>query len=188
MPKRASRRVRPPATVSQLLELEARLGVVDDWLKGFGSSLQAQDTQLHELNGELRKARELALEALAQSQDALETRQLARSHEDRLTNLTLAVAEGIAHVERAEARIRATVQRARAQLAESGIESPALEAEGDQLQLLDEAGGGGRKLHAVREDVEPSPPSPGLQDRPDDRLPSPVPGMTRGELRRFRGA
>jgi len=185
MSKRASRSQPPPATVAQLVELEARLGVLEEILEQHRQAFGAQNAQLEELRGQLEKSRELALEGLAQSQDALEARTLARSHEDRLTNLTLAVAEGIAHVERAEARIRATVQRARAQLAESGIESPALEAEGDQLQLLDE--GGGRRLHAVPDDVDPSPPST-RQERPDDGRPSVVPGMTRGELRRFRGA
>jgi len=188
MPKRTSRPVQPPATVAQLLELEARLGVLEAMQPGIGADANATNARLLELHGELLKTRDLALEGLAQSQDALEARQLARSHEDRLTNLTLAVAEGIAHVERAEARIRATVQRARAQLAEAGIESPALEAEGDQLQLLDEGGSGGRKLHAVREDVEPPDPGPRLEDRADDGRPSLVPGMTRGQLRRFRGA
>ena len=188
MSKRASRQLPTPATVDQLLQLEARLGCLEEFSSSSSSWQQAVSSRLDELHQELTKSRELALEALAQSSDALETRQLARSHEDRLTNLTLAVAEGIAHVERAEARIRATVQRARAQLAEAGIESPALEAEGDQLQLLDEAGSGGRRLHAVREDVEPSPPGPGFEDRPDDGRPSAIPGMTRGQLRRFRGA
>ena len=188
MPKAASRRVPPPVSAEQLLALEARLGALEQWREEFIRVLGAQDAQLHELRAELTKARELALEALAQSEDALETRQLARSHEDRLTNLTLAVAEGIAHVERAEARIRATVQRARAQLADAGIESPALEAEGDQLQLLDDAGSGGRRLHAVREDVAAPDPGPRFEERPDDNRPSAVPGMTRGALRRFRGA
>ena len=188
MPKRAPRGVAPPATGKRLDDLEARLGILETYQReasGFAFSMGEAHT---ELRRELEANRKLALEALAQSQDALETRQLARSHEDRLTNLTLAVAEGIAHVERAEARIRATVQRARAQLAESGIESPALEAEGDQLQLLDETGSGGRRLHAVREEVEESAPSPRSDEWPDDGRPSPVPGMTRGMLRRFRGA
>ena len=188
MPKRASRQLPPPATVDQLLQLEARLGVLEEYQRESGR-FDFSMGELHtELRAELKKAMDVALEAHAQASDALETRQLARSHEDRLTNLTLAVAEGIAHVERAEARIRATVQRARAQLAESGIESPALEAEGAELQLLDEQGGGSRRLHAVREEVASSPVPELLQNRPDDHQPSAVPGMTRGELRRFRGA
>ena len=188
MPKRPSRSQPPPATVEQLVELEGRLGVLEGILEQHRQAFGARDAQVDELREQLTKSLNVALEAHAQSSDALETRQLARSHEDRLTNLTLAVAEGIAHVERAEARIRATVQRARAQLAEAGIESPALEAEGDQLQLLDDAGSGGRRLHAVREDVGPSSPSPGPDIRQDDGSPSQVPGMTRGQLRRFRGA
>lgn len=188
MPKRASRSQLPPATVNQLLELEARLGVLEAFANHTPDVFASVNSRLDELHQELTKAVNVALEAHAWSSDALETRQLARSHEDRLTNLTLAVAEGIAHVERAEARIRATVQRARAQLAEAGIESPALEAEGDQLQLLDDAGSGGRRLHAMPDDVG-APPAQSQPDvRADDHRPSPIPGMTRGQLRRYRGA
>ncbi len=188
MPKTRASRDRTPAPPAPVQLLEARVGAVEGFLEAINSSFRAQSAQLDELRGELTKGRELALEALAQSSDALETRQLARSHEDRLTNLTLAVAEGIAHVERAEARIRATVQRARAQLAEAGLESPALEAEGDQLHIFDEPGSGGRRLHAVREDVAAPDPGPRFEERPDDNRASGVPGMTRGQLRRFRGA
>lgn len=188
MPRRRASTAPPAATVEQLLTIEARLSVLDQLQEGTNTGLLAVSSQISELRAELTRTRELALEAVAQSEDALETRQLARSHEDRLTNLTLAVAEGIAHVERAEARIRATVQRARAQLADAGIESPALEAEGAELQLLDEGGGGGRRLHAVRDSVELTDPGPRPEERPDDNRPSAVPGMTRGELRRFRGA
>ncbi|MDH3463974.1 MAG: hypothetical protein OEM32_10160, partial [Acidimicrobiia bacterium] len=49
-------------------------------------------------------------------------------------DLNLAVAEGIKNVERAENRIRATVRRAREQLADVGLESPGLEAEYRDLQ------------------------------------------------------
>lgn len=186
MTNKPSRAKQTPATVKQLLALEARLGVIEAQLPGIGVDANALNGRVYELQAELLKSRELALEALSQSQDALETRQLARSHEDRLTNLTLAVAEGIAHVERAEARIRATVQRARAQLAESGIESPALEAEGDQLQLVYDGGSANRKLHAVRDEV--AAPAAAAVESLDDSRPSSVPGMTRGQLRRFRGA
>lgn len=48
-------------------------------------------------------------------------------------DINTAVAEGIKHVERAENRIRATVRRAREELADGGVTSPGLEAEARDL-------------------------------------------------------
>lgn len=111
------------------------------------------EVKVHELHGELDRilARissleetlaphgpvQLALDALdARVRDVLATAQLARAHEDRMNNLTLAVAEGISHVDRAEKRVRATVNRARKELRESGVESPGVEAEAAELRLI----------------------------------------------------
>ena len=55
-------------------------------------------------------------------------------------DINTAVAEGIKHVERAENRIRATVRRAREELAEGGVRSPGLEAEA--LDIFGRDGGG----------------------------------------------
>jgi len=73
--------------------------------------------------------------------------------QERIDTLTLAVAEGIAHVERAENRIKATVKRARRELEAGGIDSPGLAAEAQELFELDAEGSGGPPVSPVREDV-----------------------------------
>jgi len=54
--------------------------------------------------------------------------------------ISLAVAEGIEKVDRAERRVKATVQRARQEFKKRGFESPALDAEADDLREV-HAGG-----------------------------------------------
>lgn len=137
---------------------------------------------LQELPTSVHAIRDLAHEALAQAQDAMATAGLAKVHEDRLNSLTLAVAEGIQHVERAEARIRATVGRARAQLLDAGVESPGLEAEAASLHAGDGSGGAGGGVLSMPARVETPVESI------DDRRSSAIPGMTVGQLRKFRGA
>ena len=80
----------------------------------------------------------------------------------RMIELTLATSEGIERVERAERRVRATVTRARKELAAEGFESPGLEAEDAELRLLDGGRGEAGEVHPVREDVEPLGPPPGF--------------------------
>jgi len=75
--------------------------------------------------------------------DAHETRDLHATLERRVEELIFAVSEGISKVERAEARIRATVRRARAELEDNGTYSPALDAEAAELRVID--GGGGEE-------------------------------------------
>ncbi len=71
----------------------------------------------------------------------------------RFELLTEAVASGIAHVERSEARVRATVARARQELGQFGIEHPGLEAEGEELRFGDGGGSEEEGLPPVHEDV-----------------------------------
>jgi len=66
-------------------------------------------------------------------------------------DINLAVAEGIKNVERAENRIRATVRRAREQLSEHGLESPGLEAEYRDLQVVDGGRSEAPQVPAVHE-------------------------------------
>lgn len=94
--------------------------------------------------------------------------------EQDMTETRAAVAEGIQHVERVENRIRSTVRRAQEKLSEHGYESPGLEAEAAQLQLLD----GGRS-----EEKELPPMRQSLGSTP-----SPFPGLTMEDLARMRGA
>lgn len=71
-----------------------------------------------------------------------------------IQDLTLAVAEGVRSVARAEKRVAKTVQVARRQLAASGLEHPGLEAEAEELRERDAEGSDEGELPAVQEDVE----------------------------------
>lgn len=73
--------------------------------------------------------------------------------EEKDREQTLAIAEGIERVDRAERRVRAAVQRARKRLEEHGYEDPGLEAEAEQLQLLDGDGGEAEGVPAMHGDV-----------------------------------
>jgi predicted nucleic acid-binding Zn-ribbon protein len=100
----------------------------------------------------------------------IEIEQLQR----KITELVHAISEGIERTERSERRIKASVRRARKELAEVGLEDPTLEAEVAELQLLD--GGGGEGL---------SPVQPELED--DDEHPSSIRGVSRDQLMKARG-
>ena len=63
--------------------------------------------------------------------------------EGEMETLRFAVAEGIAHVERTENRIKSTVQRARSQLKEHGLEHDGLEVESAEISRWDGGGGEG---------------------------------------------
>lgn len=94
--------------------------------------------------------------------------------DQRLQELTIAVAEGITHVERAEARVRTTVRRARKELEASGLEHAGLTAEFEQLSVIN--GGGG--------DPSGVPPMP--TEMASDQESS-IPGVSLETLRRARG-
>jgi len=91
----------------------------------------------------------------------------------RMDELTLAVADGIGRTERAESRIKNTVYRAKQKLAASGLSDPALDAEADDLPPSD--GEGVAPVPAVQQSVEEA-----------TDVPSSVPGVTVGQLRRGR--
>jgi len=78
--------------------------------------------------------------------------------------LTLAVAEGIERVDRAERRIKATVARARKELANGGLRDEGLDAEAYELRELHGNGSEQLPLPAVQQEVaavEPQPSSIG---------------------------
>jgi len=77
----------------------------------------------------------------------------------RLKDMTLAIGEGIERTERAERRVRATVQRARKELAGHGFSDPAVEAEAAELHLVDGDGGGGGEVQGVPPGLESTEPS-----------------------------
>lgn len=131
------------------------------------------------------------LTPLSDATDALEAEVSALSHtihtrdigvdygprvtdcERRLEDLTYAVAEGIKNVERAEARIRATVSRAKKELEENGLDHPGLTAEHHELFPVDDRGSG----------------EGGLLQMPQlmGEAQSSIPGVSPGQLARIRG-
>jgi len=149
--KRPSSSESQPPPEPRLLALEAAL-----------DGIMAQLQVLEELRAQLGKTHGLALEAVAQAQDAFST---CQPLEARINHLTLAVAEGIQHVDRAERRIAGTVARARKLLAESGVESPGLEAEAYELRLVDGDGSKEPRVQQVPPNVEALPESDPLVDR-----------------------
>lgn len=70
---------------------------------------------------------------------------------DQVADLTLAVSEGIAHVDRSERRVRAVVQSAKARMERAGYIDPGLEAEDQALLELDVADGREERLPPVSE-------------------------------------
>ena len=93
--------------------------------------------------------------------------------ERRLEDLVYAVAEGIKNVERTEARIRATVSRAKRELEENGLDHPGLTAEHHEIFPVDGTGspeGGLLPMPQIMADAESS-----------------IPGVTPGQLARIRG-
>ncbi len=78
--------------------------------------------------------------------------------EARIKELIHAVSKGIEHTDRAERRIKSTIRRARKELADLGIEDPALEAEDAQLRLVDEPGGEQDGVQPVPEGVDRARP------------------------------
>lgn len=86
---------------------------------------------------------------------AQETRAEVNLHSTRFEELIFAVSEGISKVERAEARIRATVKRARKELEAGGTYSPALDAEAQELRVIDGDAVEKERLLVMQPRVEP---------------------------------
>ncbi len=128
-------------------------------------SIQALEIALEALQGRFAAYELARIEA---AQDALETRTRLDAHAARFEELIFAVSEGISKVERAESRIRATVRRARAELEEHGTYSPALDAEAQELRVIDGGGGEAEGVPPVPESVAPAPD---LTDIPGDWTP-----------------
>jgi hypothetical protein len=153
MKKRPSKGA-PPDFAVQLGLVEQRLAGHEAALDEIGRRVQA----LGQLAEGLAEVRSIALEAVAQAQDAHDAASLSREHDARLNNLTLAVAEGIQHVERAEARIRATVGRAKRQLNDAGLDSPGVDSEALTLGIRDGDGGAEGGVQPVRPKLASPPP------------------------------
>lgn len=126
--------------------------------------IEALETAVEALQGRLAGVEQLSGSEALKAHD---TRSVVESHTARLEELLFAVSEGIQKVERTENRIRATVRRAKEQLEDGGVSSPALDAEASELRLLD---GGARETEQV-----PSVPervaTPDMTDFPGDWSP-----------------
>lgn len=134
---------------------------------------------------------EAKIDRLESGVDALESRSTAADHGDKITELaaqhitlqrsveqlTLAVSDGIERVDRAENRIKATIARARKELKGHGFESPGLEAENNELRLVNGTGSDERGVPAVPAEVASA-----------TEQASSVRGVPLGTLQRVRGA
>lgn len=91
----------------------------------------ALEKDLERIRGDLQR-----LETAIQQPIELDsvTREL-EAMDERLQDMTLAIAEGIERVDRSERRVRQVVSRAKKQLDEFGIDDPGLTAEAEQLRL-----------------------------------------------------
>ena len=134
------------------------------------------------------------LDSLAARVDAIAAEAKADSHshsdaiEDldrRMVQITLATAEGIERVDRAERRIRSTVKRARSELAEFGYQSDGLEAENAEIRLVDARGSEDEGVPPLRLDVGDAGAEFGEQQHPQ---PKGIPGHFSQEvLKALRG-
>ena len=73
--------------------------------------------------------------------------------EEGAKEIVLAVSEGIERTDRAERRIKATIKRARRELESHGLVDPGVEAEADELRLVDGKGSEEGGLQPVRAPV-----------------------------------
>lgn len=132
------------------------------WLNG---ALARRVADLEEAHGQIRSRLETVSTASRPPYDDRALQEAVQHLRDRLDTLTHAIAEGIERVDRSERRIRQVVTRARQKLADSGLADDALEAEAEQLQLLDAERSGGRGVQPVHAPVA-SAPAPDLSILP----------------------
>lgn len=93
--------------------------------------------------------------ALNQPSDLDGVHRALHAMDERLEDMTLAIAEGIERVDRSERRVRQVVSRAKKQLDEFGIDDPGLSAEASQLHLLDGEGSQQSRVQPMPENMAP---------------------------------
>ena len=115
----------------------------------FQTALARVDSRLLRLERDLEGI-ETRLQTIARAQDELASTlgavSTAAEMSAELKELRKAVALGIEHVERTEARIRATVGRAKKELERHGVKHPGLDAE---AEILFEGNGDGSEEEGV---------------------------------------
>ncbi len=97
--------------------------------------------------------------------------------ERKMAQLTIAVAEGIERVDRAESRVQTTLRSAQAKFAAGGYEHAGVLAEIDNLPDDDGAGSEGAQLQLVPENLAPAV---------EGDAPSGIPGMTLAQVEQIR--
>jgi len=142
----------------------------------FLSSIKARLDQLEMAPETALNPDGTAVEFNVLKQEIVVLRASQEAVEDRFKNLLQAVADGIERVDRSERRIHATVKRARKELADGGLESPGLEAEANDLRLLDGGRSEEQGMPTVREELATY-----------GGTPSSIPGVSREQLRAIRG-
>jgi len=115
-------------------------------------SIDARLTQLSRRDGELQD------DITARDHDWLELSNHMDDVDGWRKEIVIAVSEGIERTDRAERRIKATVQRARKQLETLGYVDDAVEAEAVELRLLDGDGSEKRGVSPVPAEVADAPP------------------------------
>lgn len=158
------------ATVLSVLSLLGALGAflhvhreldsLDTALGANGGAHPVDSQILQRLDGHDR-----ADEKLAKHLDAIVDR--VNEHDGRFGELTLAVDEGIKHVDRSERRVRSTVRRAVQRMEEAGYIDEAVEAEAAGIRELDAEERGEEGLQPVPAHVE-SDPAADFSDLPGE--------------------
>ena len=159
MPDQAPKTVPPGAHVFSR-KIHARLDGMQTLIEGTLAAVSAHTLRLEAVEAH----RDLTpLEANVEGVTAMiqglreESERRWQSVEKQIRDVTLATAEGIERVDRAERRIRTAVSRAQAKLRESGVIDETIEAEAGDLRLIDEPGGAIEGVPGMPSGVGPDP-------------------------------
>ena len=139
------------ATLAALAEIRDRVEHLETTpVPDLPAQVEARLSQLSRRDGELQT------DIDTNGRDLIELTEHVDAHDDWRKEIVIAVSEGIERTDRAERRIKATVQRARKQLETLGYDDPGLEAEAVELRLLDGDGSEKSELPPVSTPVEES--------------------------------
>ena len=139
------------ATLAALAEIRHRVECLETApVPELPPAIDARLTALSRRDGELQTELDSDRSTIGELSDHIDGYDAWRKE------LVIAVSEGIERTDRAERRIKATVQRARKQLATLGYDDPGLEAEAVELRLIDGGGSDKSELPPVPTQVEES--------------------------------
>jgi len=141
------------ATLAALADIRARVDHLETVpVPDLPEQVEARLAQLSRRDGELQEGLD------SQHADVGELIEQVDSHDAWRKEIVIAVSEGIERTDRAERRIKATVQRARRQLESLGYVDDPLEAEAVELRLIDGEGSEKRGVPPVPAEVENAEP------------------------------